>query len=750
MARWLALFAVLAPALALPTPNALAAPPVTNTSDSGPGSLRSSIAGAAATDTIALPPGDYPLTSGQLLVDKNLTLTGTGGDAATRIRATGPFRVICIAGAVNVTLVGVTIAGGRGAAAGACGDGQGGGIHDTGTGDLSVSQSTIDGNSATAAQGGGGGIFKETGDLTVENTTVRRNSSTATTAAGSNGGGGIRWTGSGAFRVRESEISENIATVAGPTSGGGGIYTQTTGPSVGNVTFSGNDLSVTGALDAEVGGGALYARGGGGRVDHATFTAHLTEAPGSAIASGGVLDVELINSVVHANTGPACAPGDVSSLGGNVDGGVSCAAGSADRPNADPLLGPLAENGSVNGTRTHELLARSSPAVEFSVSCLGSDQRGVGQFGGNCDSGAYEYDGRASAAVPPCSPTGNIPVNLDEPPGGDVEGLIYTLNGSAVQTLDTGPPTNGPLTTTLRIAEGRHRLVYWGQWTNGVERGRNAQNVLVDQTKPRVTVRSPAPFPVFVIKRRENVNVEAADALSGLVVDPSGRRELDTSRRGAKTFAAGASDRCTNVATTPFEYRVVAPGLGVRTVLERIKGTVRTMPAPGSAVARASQKGRAFTAVRAPREIVIRSLVDTRKGTARLTSSRTAGTEIQDSEFSGGVFQVLQSRSRRARGLTEVRLKGSSFRSCSRAKGKRASTAARRVIRRLRGRGRGRFRTRGRYSAATVRGTTWTVEDRCDGTLTRVTRGRVTVRDFRRRRTVTVRAGKSYLARAPR
>jgi hypothetical protein len=37
--------------------------------------------------------------------------------------------------------------------------------------------------------------------------------------------------------------------------------------------------------------------------------------------------------------------------------------------------------------------------------------------------------------------------------------------------------------------------------------------------------------------------------------------------------------------------------------------------------------------------------------------------------------------------------------------------------------------------------------DRCDGTLTAVKRGRVAVRDFRRKRTVVVRAGKSYLAR---
>ena len=60
----------------------------------------------------------------------------------------------------------------------------------------------------------------------------------------------------------------------------------------------------------------------------------------------------------------------------------------------------------------------------------------------------------------------------------------------------------------------------------------------------------------------------------------------------------------------------------------------------------------------------------------------------------------------------------------------------------------GSFRTHGRHSQATVRGTRWLTVDRCDGTLTRVTSGAVSVRDFRRHRTVLVRAGHSYLARA--
>ena len=61
----------------------------------------------------------------------------------------------------------------------------------------------------------------------------------------------------------------------------------------------------------------------------------------------------------------------------------------------------------------------------------------------------------------------------------------------------------------------------------------------------------------------------------------------------------------------------------------------------------------------------------------------------------------------------------------------------------------GNFRTRGRYSAATVRGTAWQIVERCDGTLTRVRRGVVVVTDFRAHKDVTVKAGHSYLAKAP-
>ena len=47
-----------------------------------------------------------------------------------------------------------------------------------------------------------------------------------------------------------------------------------------------------------------------------------------------------------------------------------------------------------------------------------------------------------------------------------------------------------------------------------------------------------------------------------------------------------------------------------------------------------------------------------------------------------------------------------------------------------------------------VRGTVWSIADRCDGTVTNLARGTAVVRDFVRHKTITVHAGHSYLASA--
>ena len=179
-------------------------------------------------------------------------------------------------------------------------------------------------------------------------------------------------------------------------------------------------------------------------------------------------------------------------------------------------------------------------------------------------------------------------------------------------------------------------------------------------------------------------------------------------------------------------------------------------PVLGSAVNVAPVSGRVFvklagrraTPLSATTQIPVGSQLDTRRGTVRLTSAANSRGAVQSGDFSAGVFSVRQSRG--GGGLTDVNLSGGSYRGCVvRGAGRAvASRLSSRVVRRVRANGRGRFRTRGRYSAATVRGTIWDTTDRCDGTLTRVRRGVVVVRDLRKRRNITVRAGRSYLARA--
>jgi hypothetical protein len=150
------------------------------------------------------------------------------------------------------------------------------------------------------------------------------------------------------------------------------------------------------------------------------------------------------------------------------------------------------------------------------------------------------------------------------------------------------------------------------------------------------------------------------------------------------------------------------------------------------------------------------TIFDTRRG-ALVLRTAVAGGKSQDGRFEGGLFEVRQSRA--GRGMTDIHLRGGDFGRCRRARaraagaGPTAVASARRkpAIRRLWGSDRsGKFRTHGRGSVATVRGTRWLTEDRCEGTLTKVTQGAVDVKPRRGGRTVRVRAGRSYLARTGR
>jgi streptogramin lyase len=148
--------------------------------------------------------------------------------------------------------------------------------------------------------------------------------------------------------------------------------------------------------------------------------------------------------------------------------------------------------------------------------------------------------------------------------------------------------------------------------------------------------------------------------------------------------------------------------------------------------------------------IPVGSTIDARRGKVRLTSATgPAGPQRQSGVFWGGMFKVTQTAGRRPE--TDLTLVGGSFAGC-RAASPRAARAARSprklAVRSLWGRDHhGAFRTHGRDSVATVRGTKWLTQDRCDGTLTQVLEGTVSVRGVRATRSVLVRAHHRHLTR---
>ena len=192
-------------------------------------------------------------------------------------------------------------------------------------------------------------------------------------------------------------------------------------------------------------------------------------------------------------------------------------------------------------------------------------------------------------------------------------------------------------------------------------------------------------------------------------------------------------------------------GDGTTTVIQPVLGqSVGAGPAAGSVLVQVPGAS-GFAPLSANAPVPVGSTVDARNGTVNLVTAVGSSGQVQGAQFRGAIFQVRQNPA--AGGLTDIVLRGGDFGVCGRTAARRARNAVgaarSRTVRRLWGRDHGgRFRTRGSHAIATVRGTEWVVADRCDGTLTKVADGAVSVRDRVRRKTVLVTAGHSYLARA--
>jgi hypothetical protein len=166
--------------------------------------------------------------------------------------------------------------------------------------------------------------------------------------------------------------------------------------------------------------------------------------------------------------------------------------------------------------------------------------------------------------------------------------------------------------------------------------------------------------------------------------------------------------------------------------------------APGKGELLVRRPGRSsFVALEYGSELPLGTEVNAVNGSIALTSALPGG-DVQTARFGGGRFVIRQGRG----GYVDLHLRGRACRPEANGSHVLASASRSRSERRLWGKDKGgRYRTHGKNSHATVRGTRWVVIDTCAGTLTRVSRGAVVVRDQVRKKRVLVEAGEHYLAR---
>jgi Right handed beta helix region len=160
-----------------------------------------------------------------------------------------------------------------------------------GASDVTITNTTFSNN--VAQQGNGGALgLKNTGDATITGSTFTGN----TVQRGNPGGGAIEVENHGNFTMTNSTVSNNTAT----TQRGGGIFFASSGGigksiTIANSTFSGNS-SATGA-------GALYFRTNSDvAINNSTITGNTTGGGGGGIMVSSVASIAVNQSTITANT----------------------------------------------------------------------------------------------------------------------------------------------------------------------------------------------------------------------------------------------------------------------------------------------------------------------------------------------------------------------------------------------------------------------------------------------------------------
>jgi uncharacterized repeat protein (TIGR01451 family) len=425
---------------------------VTSTADSGAGTLRQKIADALPGDTIVFSltlPATITLTTGELWVDKPITITGPGPDllAVSGNHASRVFHVVGDPRLSGLAIVngqsdhgaGLRVAWNTGT--GVTLDnvhfhnnqatGGGGGLNIGRNDHAHLTRLTFTGNSA---QSGGGILVDEYATIALTDFILDDNH--ATTGGGictsfanrldllhgvfrnnhSNpGSGGGLWTYAASGTVIDVTFRDNTAAGGGggmwleyysdltidtvsfignrANGGGGAIYTYWfCAPPLTNVTMSDNWAPS---------GGALYLRyASNPSLDHVTIAGNQADAGNGAIYLAWAYygsTITLKNTVIADNTPQNCTVG-VTDQGYNLDSGATCGLNAA--TSLSSAAARLAPVGDYGGTTWTHALRHGSQAIDAIPggesgcgSALPADQRGEPRPDGGgtaCDIGAFE------------------------------------------------------------------------------------------------------------------------------------------------------------------------------------------------------------------------------------------------------------------------------------------------------------------------------------------------------------------------
>jgi hypothetical protein len=270
---------------------------VTSLTDSGPGSLRDTIAAANSGDTILFSvTGTISLTTGELVISKNLVVDGPGATnlIVERIAVGAPISRVFNVTSGTVIISDLTIR--RGFA-----QLDGGGIRNEAT--LTLNRCTVSDNRTRIGEGGG---IYNSGTLTLNDCAIDRNRA-AFESMSFGSGGGIYSEGS--LTLNNCSFFNNLAT-----SGGGGAVSSEANLSVTSCSFRFNIALSGGAIDNS----AMAT------VANTSFTGNdASNGGGGAIASYGLTDVTLsVEDCVFTGNeaqGNAGSGGAISSGGNSAD-----------------------------------------------------------------------------------------------------------------------------------------------------------------------------------------------------------------------------------------------------------------------------------------------------------------------------------------------------------------------------------------------------------------------------------------------